>query len=74
MPAPRPAADSGLMRYVVYGIYVLGAAFVCSFVMLAVVNPVPGALGVPLQLLGAVGGGYYGYRQAKKNEAARKPA
>lgn len=59
------------MRYVIYGIYILGAAFVCSFVMLAVVNRVPGAVGLPLQLLAAIGGGYYGYRQAKKNEAAQ---
>jgi hypothetical protein len=59
------------MRYVVYGLYIIGTAFVCSFLSLAVVNRVPAALGFPLQLLAAFGGGYYGYRQAKKNEAAR---
>jgi hypothetical protein len=61
------------MRYVIYGIYIVGAAFVCGIIALAVANRVPEALGFPVQLLAALGGGYYGYRQAKKNEAARLP-
>jgi hypothetical protein len=65
-----PAGAADFMRAVIFGIYILGAALVCSFVMLAVVNRVPGPVGVPLQLLAAIGSGYYGFRQAKKNEAA----
>jgi hypothetical protein len=73
MDLTRPAkhADSDDMRYLIFGIYVLGAAFVCGIISLAVANRVPDGLGLPVQLLAAVGGGYYGYRQAKKNEAAR---
>jgi hypothetical protein len=61
------------MRYFIYGVYILGAAFVCGIISLAVANRVPEGFGLAVQLLAAAGGGYYGYRQAKKNEAPRLP-
>jgi hypothetical protein len=61
------------VRYLIYGVYILGAAFVCGIISLALANRVSGGLGFPVQLLAIVGGGYYGYRQAKKNEAPRLP-
>jgi hypothetical protein len=66
-------ADSHGVRYLTYGIYILGAAFVCGVISLLLANRAPGALGLPIQLLAVVGGGFYGYRQAKKNEAPRLP-
>jgi hypothetical protein len=61
------------VRYLTYGIYILGAAFVCGVISLILANRASGSLGLPIQLLAAIGGGYYGYRQAKKNEAPRFP-
>jgi hypothetical protein len=61
------------MRYLTFGIYILGAAFVCGVISLILANRAPGGLGLPIQLLAVLGGGFYGYRQAKKNSAPRLP-
>jgi hypothetical protein len=61
------------MHHATYAIYILGAAFVCGVLSLVVANRMPGGIGIAVQALAVVGGGYYGYRQAKKNQAPPLP-
>jgi len=62
------------MKLFQYAAYVVGAAFVCGFFGLIVANRAPAPAGAVIEIVACALGGWYGYRQAKKNLAPREPA